>query len=316
MQVVASRMGDLCGEGGLEGALRALMLDGAGTPRRLKTFTVEVSDESLPKSRYKSIRWASRPTGIDGVSVIICHDLKGELPECELVLDRRPGRFCLVHTAEEDAVAEKAVATMAYTTQVNRAWVCPSVLGELGGRRARGNGNDKLGTVRMKRDGAASADVRCDGMVAHAGGESVEAHLRIAGDVLAASTRMCANAERFLIGTVDTPGGTRFDINPIDIELMRKIEDVPGFISSTLDGTLPLLMEGSAVKTEGGQFHAPTVDLECAHYFGMDISPGLIHVGIQHGCSGSGVLRLLSWLQLHHDPMLRCEQVMAGACGA
>jgi len=28
------------------------------------------------------------------------------------------------------------------------------------------------------------------------------------------------------------------------------------------------------------------------------------------------VLRLLSWLQLHHDPMLRCEQVMAGACGA
>ena len=318
MQVAASRMGDLCREGGLEGALRALMLDGAGTPRRLKTFTVEVSGPGDLASSHEDVAWRTRPAGQDGVSILTCVDAREGLPDCEIILDRRPGRFCLAHVAEEDAVAKKMIAVLAYTTRLSRAWVCPSVLEELAGGRG-GNGRGLAGTVRMASEaggGRAEADVGHDGTVAHAGGESVGAHLRIAGDVLAASAKMCANAERFRIGAVDTPRGTRFDMKPIDIQLSRRIDDVPAFVSRVLDGGPPLFMDGNAAHAEHDQYSVAVADLECAQYMGMDMTPGLIHVGIRLGYSGSGVLRLLSWLQLHHDPMLRCEQVMAGACGA
>jgi len=165
-------------------------------------------------------------------------------------------------------------------------------------------------------DGRAEADVGHDGTVAHAGGGSVGAHLRIAGAALAASARMCANAEKYQLGAVETPGGTRFDLRGIDIRLSRRIDDVPGFVGRVLDGAPPLFMEGNASHAERDHYSVSVADLECAQYTGMSMAPKFIGVGLKRGLSGSGVLRLLSWLQLHHDPMLRCEQVTAGACGA
>lgn len=318
MQVAASRVGNLRREGGLEAALRTMMLDGAGTPRRLKTFTVELRGAGGLESRHEDVTWHSRPTGLDGVSALTCSDARENLPDCEIILDRRPGRFCLAHMAEEDAVAKKMIMVLAYTTRLNRAWVCPSVLAGLAGGRSE-NGRGLEGAVRMRAeadDGRAEADVGHDGTVAHAGGESVGAHLRIARDALAASARMCANAERFQLGAVDTPKGTRFDLRGIDIWLSRKIDDVPGFVSRVFDGAPPLFMEGSAIWAERNHYSVPVADIECAQYTGMSMSPEFISVGLKRGLSGSGVLRLLSWLQLHHDPSLRCEQVTAGACGA
>jgi len=318
MQVVSSRVGDLSRGGGLEGALRSMMLAGAGGPRRLKTFTVEVRGAGSLESTHEDVTWHARPTGLDGVTALTCSDDREGLPDCEIILDRRPGRFCLAHVAEEDAVAKKMIMVLAYTTRLNRAYVCPSALAGLAGARG-GNGRGLAGTARMRAedgDGRAEADVGHDGTVAHAGGGSVGAHLRIAGAALAASARMCANAERFQIGAVETPKGTRFDMRPIDIRLSRKIHDVPKFVHTALDGAPPLFMEGNASHAEHDQYSVSVADLECAQYMGMDMTPGLIHVGIGRGLTGSGVLRLLSWLQLHHDPMLRCEQVTAGACGA
>lgn len=318
MQVVKGRTENLCMEGGIEDMLRTMMLDGAGTPRRLKTFVAELDGQENPVSGRGGIWWDSRPAGTDGVSIVTCHDSAGALPACEMVLDRRPGRFCLVHTAEEDAVAGSVVSALARTTRLNRAWVCPSVMEGIAGGRG-GHGRNGSWTARMRQedgDGHAVADVRCDGTLAHAGGESVSAHLRMAGNVLAASARMCTNAERFRIGASDTPAGTRFDLTPIEIRLSRSIDDVPKFVHSVLDGEPPLLMMGKAVTVEGGQYSVPTMDIECSHHMGMDISPDLVRVGLHHGCSGSGVLRLLACLQLSHDPALRCEQVTSGVCGA
>jgi len=318
VQAAAIRMKNPRTKGGLEDMLRAMVLGGEGTPRRLKTFIVELDGPENPVSNSGGIWWDSRPSGTDGVSIVTCHDFAGGLPACEVLLDRRPGRFCLAHMAEEDGAAGDVISAMARTTQVNRAWVCPSVLRGLAGVRG-GNGDAQGGLVKMRRadgDGQATTEVGCDGTVTHAGGRSVGAHLRMAGDVLAASARMCANAERFRIGAVDACDGVRFGLAPIVVRLSRRISDVGEFVRKTLDGAPPLLMRGSAIRVEGDQYSVPTMDIECGHYMGMDITPEAVHVGLHRGCSGCGVLRLLACLQMRHDPALVCDQVTAGACSA
>lgn len=318
MQVVASRVGDLRGEGGVEGTLRRLLLDGAGTPRRLKTFIVEIAGVADPKSRHPGVMWKIRPSGLDGVSHVTCHDSGRRVPECELLLDRRSGRFCLIHTAEEDDIANAAVSLLARTTQLNRAWVCPGVLGELAGTR-RESGSTARGTVRMLSEdgcGHAVADVGCDGTITHVGGESVGAHLLTARSVCRTFARMCSNAERYRIGSFNTPNGPNIDLMPIDVTLSRTIEDVPGFIDRVFDGHPPLHMRGGKIRVSEDQYHVPTVDMEGAIHMGLDVTPSILHVGLRHGCSGSGVLRLLACLQLRHDPTLTCDQVTSGACRA
>lgn len=208
MQVAESRMGRVRTGGELEGALREMMLRGAGTARRLKTFIVNLDGPAL-RRRGGGAEWDVRPTGLDGVTSVS----RRGAGSCELVLDRRRGRFCVAHTASADGEAGEAVSLLARTTRLSRAWVCPSVLGRLAG--AAGNGDAARGSVRVSREdrgGAADADVRCDGAVVHAGGESLGAHLRIAGEVRDAYARMCENAERFRLGPVDTPDGQRIDL--------------------------------------------------------------------------------------------------------
>jgi len=228
-----------------------------------------------------------------------------------MLLDRRSGRFCLVHTADDDDIANVAVSLLARTTQLNRAWVCPGALGELAAT-GRENGDAARGTVRMLREdggGHAESDVSCNGTIAHVGGESVGAHLQTARDLCDTFARMCTNAERHRIGSFNTPNGPHIDLRPIDISLSRKIYDVPGFIDRVFDGRPPLHMRGGKIRVSKHQYHVPTVDMEGAFHMGLDVTPSILHVGLHHGCSGSGVLRLLAHLQLCHDPALTCEQV-------
>lgn len=221
----------------------------------------------------------------------------------------------MAHTAAADGEAGDAVSLLARTTGLGRSWVCPSVLGRLAGA---GHSAGSCGTVRLSREdaaGRAEADVSCDGTVAHAGGVSAGAHLRIAGEVRDAYAQMCENAEMFRLGAADTPDGPRFDLRPIDMVPSREIRSVPGFIDGVLDGSPPLLMSGSRIH-EGNQYCSPTVDLESGVSLGIDVAPGLISVGLHRGSPAGGVLRLLACLQLRHDRALTCEQVTAGACCA
>ena len=314
MQAAASLTGQVQTAGDLEGALRAMMLDGTGTERRLKTFIVDLDGDGPPRGRG-GVEWDVLPAGIAGVSYVSRRGAGAGA--CELVLDRRRGRFCMAHTSAADGNAGDTVSLLARTTGLGRAWVCPAVLGMLAG--AAGNGTASGGTIRMSRGdsaGHAEADVRCDGVVMHAGGGSVGAHLEIAGEVRDAYARMCENAERFRLGAMDTPDGRRIGLRPIDMAFSRKIEDVSGLIDRVFDGKPPLMMRGNKIHIAGDQYHVPTANMEEMHHMGIDVTPRFLSVGIQHGCSAGGVLRLLAHLQLHHDRALTCEQVTAGVCGA
>lgn len=96
----------------------------------------------------------------------------------------------------------------------------------------------------------------------------------------------------------------------------RKIADVSGLIDKALDGRPPLMMQSNKIRVKENQYHVPTADMEGLHYMGIDISSRFLSVGIQHRTPASGVLRLLAYLQLHHDPALACKQVTEGVCGA
>lgn len=291
-----------------------MMLSGAGTERRLKTFVVEFDGGGPPRGRGAGVEWDIRPTGLDGVSSVSRRGAGAGA--CELVLDQRAGRFCMAHTAAADGEAGDAVSLLARTTGLGRSWVCPAVLGRMAGA---GGASAARGTIRLSREdaaGRAEADVRCDGTVTHVDGASVGAHLQIAGEVRDAYAQMCKSAERFRLGAVDTPDGPRFDTRPIDMAPSREIPSVPEFIDSVLDGSPPLLMSGAKIHVEGDQYCSPTVDLESGASMGIDVAPRLISVGLHHGSTASGVLRLLACLQLQHDHALTCEQVTAGVCGA
>lgn len=314
MQAAASLMGRVRTDEEMEEALRTLMLDGARTERRLKTFIVELDGACRPRGR-DGVEWEVCPTGLDGVSSVSRRGAGA--PACELVLDQRQGRFCMAHTAAADGEACDTVSLLARATGMSRAWVCPEVLERLAGEK--GNGATVPGSVHVKREdamGHSEAVVSCNGEITHAHGGSVGAHLQIAREVREAYALMCENAERLRLGAADTPDGPQIDLQTIDMTFSQEIDDVSGLIDKMFDGKPPLMMRGNKIHVEGDQYHVPAANMEEMHYMGIDISPRFLSVGLHHGCPASGVLRLLACLQLHYDRMLTCNQVTAGVCGA
>jgi len=310
MQVAESQVGRVQTGEDLEGALRAMLLGGSGTTRRLKTFIVDLDGAALSRGSGGA-EWDVSATGLDGVSSVSRRGAGAGA--CELVLDRRRGRFCMAHTAAPDAEAGETVSLLARTTRLSRAWICPAALGGLAGAAGVGAA---ARLSREGRSGSSDADVRCDGAVMHAGGGSLRAHLQIAGEVRDVYARMCENAERYRLGPVDMPDGQRIDLRPIDMKFSRDVADVSGLIDRVFDGKPPLMMRGNKMHVKGDQYHVPTANMTEMQYMGIDISPRLLSVGIQHGNPASGVLRLLAYMQLHHDHALACEQVTEGVCCA
>lgn len=316
MQVALSRLGDVGGEAELEAALLGMIRAGAGGASGLATFIVNLEGSAAPASRHAGVSWDARPTGVDGVDVVdvvACRDSAGRVPPCEMYLDRRGGRFGMAHMAAGGGTADAAMALMARTTQLSRAWVCPSVLAGIAGGGADATG----GRVRVARGarGAAST-VRCDGALIPDVGMGVEDHLRLAGEVMDVHSRMCANAEALRLGFADAAGGARFGGRTIGLTPSSRIEDVPGFIDDVLDGSPPLLMLGGKTRIGDDHYRAPTADLENGTVMGVSVSPTRIGVGLHPGCSGSGVLRLLACVQMRRDPGIACRDVTAGVpCG-
>lgn len=316
MQVAVSRLGSVEGEAGLEAALREIMRGGAAAGRGLRTFVLNLEDMAPLASRRAGVSWGSRPSGLEGVEIVSCRDSDGGVPECEMYLDRRAGRFGLAHMGEDGAVADAAVDLLARTTQASRAWVCPSVMDGLAGRDPNGTRGGTVRITRSARDGDATAAARCDGALLSTGGESVRAHLRIADEVRAAHARMCSNAEELRLGFVDANGGPHLAGRAIRLLLSREIADVPGFVAKALDGSPPLRMFGGAKRAGERSYTVPLSDLENGIYMGSTFHPGRIGVTLHPSSSATGLLRLIAHMQLHHDPLLACPQVTTGVpCG-
>lgn len=313
VQVAVSRLGCVEGESGLEAALCAIMRGGAATGRGLRTFILNLEGMAPLASRRRGVSWESRPSGLEGVEIVSCRDSTGGVPECEMYLDRRAGRFGLAHMGEAGAVADAAVDLLARTTQASRAWVCPSVIGGMAGRPPDGVGSAPV--TRSARDGDATAAVRCDGALLSGGGEAIRAHLRIADEVRAAHARMCSNAEELRLGLADTLGGQDLVGRAIRLLLSREIADVPGFVAGVLDGRPPLRMFGGARRAGERGYMVPLSDLENGIYMGSTFHPGRIGVTLHLGSSATGLLRLIAHMQLRHDPLLACPQVTAGVPG-
>jgi len=310
MQVALSRLGDVGDEAELEHVLLGMMRAGAGGASGLATFIVNLEGATAPISRNLGVSWDTRPTGMDGVAVVACRDSSKRVPPCEMYLDKRAGRFGIVHMAVEGDTADAAMGLLARTTQLSRAWVCPSVLAGIAG-----GVNPTDGRVRVARGGSGST-VRCDGAMLPDGDMDVKDHLQIASEVMVAHSRMCANAEAMRLGFSDTADGTRFGGRTIGLVPSKSIDDVPGFIDGILDGSPPLLMLGARTRIGDCHYRAPTADLENGMVLGISVSPTRIGVGLHPGCSGSGVLRLLACVQMRYDPGLTCRDVTAGvSCG-
>lgn len=300
MQDSQGRLGDVGDEAGLEAALLGMARGGG-----LVTFVVNLEGATALVGRHAGVSWDTRPTGVDGVDVVACRDSSERVPPCEMYLDRRAGRFGMAHMADGGGTAGAAIGLLARTTQLSRAWVCPSVLAGL----ARGDATG--GRVRIARGGAEST-VRCDGALLPDADMDVKDHLQIAGEVMAAHSRMCANAEAMRLGLSGADDGPRFGGRTIGLVPSKGIDDVPGFIDGVLDGSPPLLMLGARTRIGDCHYRAPTADLENGMVLGISVSRARIGVGLHPGCSGSGVLRLLACLQMLHDPCLACPDVTAG----
>ncbi|MDD9813907.1 MAG: hypothetical protein OXU37_06545 [Thaumarchaeota archaeon] len=314
MQVAVSHLGSVEGEAGLEAALCAIMRHGAAAGRGLRTFVLNLEDMAPLTSRRAGVSWESRPAGLDGVEIVSCRDSSGRVPECEMYLDRRAGRFGLAHMGEAGAVADAAIDLLARTTQASRAWVCPSVMDGLARRRPDGAG--QVAISRSARDGNTTAVVRCDGALLSRGGEAIRAHLRLADEVRAAYSLMCSNAEEMRLGFADTPQGHHLVGSAIRLVLSREISDVPGFVDGVLDGSPPLRMFGGCKKAGGGRsYMVPLSDLENGIYMGSTFHPGRVSVTLHPRSSATGLLRLIAHMQLCHDPLLDCPQVTTGVPG-
>lgn len=314
MQVAVSRLGNVEGEAGLEAALCAIMREGAAAGRGLRTFVLNLEGTAPLASRRAGVSWKSRPAGLDGVEIVSCRDSSGRVPECEMYLDRRAGRFGLAHMGEAGAVADAAIDLLARTTQVSRAWVCPRVIDGMTERRPNVHGPATI--RRSARDGDATAVVRCDGALLSMGGEAIRAHLRLADEVRSAHSLMCTNAEELRVGFADTPQGIHLVGNAIRLVLSREIADVPGFVDGVLDGSPPLRMFGGCKKAGGGRsYMVPLSDLENGIYMGSTFHPGRVSVTLHPRSSATGLLRLIAHMQLYHDPLLDCPQVTTGVPG-
>lgn len=315
MQVAVRRLRDVKDGADLEASLCDLMRAGSATGRGLRTFVLNLEGTSAPASRRAGLAWDAVPTGIDGVEIISCRASRGSVPECDMYLDRRAGRFALAHVGDEGGVADAAVDLLALTTQASRAWVCPRVIEGLAGGRAGSAGAGSMRVRRTARDGEAAAEVRCDGALVSEGGEAIRAHLRLADEVRAAHARMCANAEELRLGFTDTPHGPHFNGTTISLILSREISDVPGFVDEILDGSPPLRMLGGKTRVGEGHYMVPISDIENGIFMGSDFYPGRIGVSLHPQSSGTALLRLIAHMQVRYDPLLACPQVTTGVPG-
>jgi len=191
MQVAVTRLGRVSGAAGLEAALRRMVLEGS-----LRTYVMDMGGGGLPRSRYPEATVKARHAGARGVYVLECSG--GGVRHCELYLDKRAGRFCLLHAPGGEEVDE-AVRLVATVTRLRRACPGPAAIAAIAGR-AGGNGRraaprESARAERVADDGGASAAVRWDGAVVSAGGTSARAHLMIAEEARVAYARMCSNIE-------------------------------------------------------------------------------------------------------------------------
>lgn len=313
MQVAVSRLGRIVGQGGLEGALGAMMLRGG-----LRTYVMDMGGRGLPKSRYPGVECSARNAGARGVYILECSG-DGVRPR-EFYLDWRAGRFCMLHTAGDDG-ADAAVRLVARVTRLRRACVGSGMLETIAGvTGAGGNGRRRAAreTALMERsavDGSARAMVRWDGAILSTGGTSASAHLGLAGEVRDAYARMCCNIESVRGRVPVARGGVTHHVGRIiGFVPSRPIRDVPGLVGKVFTGEPPLLMGGSCLRIEGDHYAVPVVDRENAEYLHVNVSPNAFRVGINSRWPGASVLRLFGHLQLHHDPGLACP-VAAGARG-
>lgn len=304
MRAGAARLGRVRGAAGLKGALREMVMDGS-----LRTYVMDMGGPGLPRSRYPGVTVNVRHAGARGVYVLGCAG-RGARPR-EFYLDRRPGRFCLLHAPGGDGVDE-SVCLVATVTRLRRACPGPAAIAAIAGRGGGGNGRrgaarDSIRAGRAADDGRAAAVVRWDGAVVSAGGTSARAHLKIAGEARDAYARMCANIEESEYGLPETHRGVRRHIaRSIDFDLSRPIRDVPGFVSDMLDGKPPLRMDGKCVRIEDDHYSVPVVDLENAESLGISVTPRYFSIVISNGWPGASVLRLMGHMQLYHDHKLTC----------
>ncbi len=337
----------------IDGALRAMMrvgMDTAGS-MGLKTFVADLEYGHAPASRLPDIRWAETPTGVAGVSTLVPRDV-GELPpgsracqklvpDCKLYLDRRMGRFCLVHTLATDRIANRAMALLVHTTQVNRAWIGPRALSAcVNGWRGDANGlngtaragrqatrmvggRTVLGTVRARGAGANGSghveiDADCDGWIAARDGTCVEAHLRLAGMIRERYARMATRVEECSTGCrmgpdlVDVGGG-------VTILLSKRIEDVQRFVDIVYGNPrFPRMLERHL--RQGDTCHyVPIFDGGSGTYLSTAIStrhedsPAIL-VTLRKHHPGSAALWLLSRIQMHYDAGATCIDLTTGHC--
>ncbi len=354
MTAVVAGLGSVRTGAEIDGALRAMMRVGMETAGSmgLKTFVADLEHGRALTSRRPYMGWTETPTGVAGVSTLVPRYV-GELqpgsrayrklvPDCELYLDRRMGRFCLVHTLAPDRVAAYAMALLIYTTQVNRAWIGPRALNECvnewrsdvnglnGTARASRQetrmvaGRTVLGTVRARGAGADGSghveiDADCDGWIAARDGTCVEAHLRLAGMVRERYARMATRVEECSTGCLMGPDLT--DIGGgVTILLSKKIEDVQRFVDIVFGNPrFPRMLERHL--RQGDTCHyVPTFDGGSGTYLSTAIStkyedsPALL-ITLKKRNPGSATLWLLSRIQMHYDAGATCIDLTTGGCG-
>lgn len=310
MQVAISRLGQVRGAEGLEGALRDMMLGGG-----LRTYIADMGEAGLPKSRRRGITCSARHAGARGVYILECGSAGASR---EFYLDKRHGRFCMLHTAGDEG-ADEAVLTLARATRLRRAFLGPVALWAVAGMGTPAGGNGRRRAVResvsaerVTDDGSASATVRWDGAILSTGGMSARAHMALAGDVRDAYALMCSSVEK-RYGEASGNGAPRHLGASVSLVPSRPIPDVPGLVGRLFTGGPPLLMEGKCSRVEGDLYAVAVVDRENSEYLGISASPHVFRVGIHHGRPGPSVLRLLGYMQLHCDPGMTCPDLRRGA---
>jgi len=312
MQVAVARLGRVSGAAGLEAALRRMVLGGS-----LRTYVMDMGGGGLPRSRYPGVTVSARHAGARGVYVLACSG--GGVRHCELYLDRRAGRFCLLHAPGGEEVDE-AVRLVATATRLRRACPGPAAIAAIA---ARGGGNGRRGapreSARAERtadDGRAGAAVRWDGAVVSTGGTSARAHLMIAAEARDAYARMCANIEGCEHGYPITHRGVRrYVARSVNFVLSRPIRDVPGFAGKMFTGSPPLRMKGKCFKIVAENYSIRVVDMENAESLNIGVNPSYFRVGISNDWPGASVLRLMGHMQVYHDHNLTCPTATGDGSG-
>ncbi len=351
MQVAVPRLASVRSSAELDGTLRSMMRAGADSTvptMGLKTFVADLDDACVPVSRWPGIRWDEARTGVAGLTVLTPRDLGGLaprchngpklVPDCDLYLDRRAGRFCFVHVMATDRVADHAMALLVNTTPVNRAWIGPRALGAcVGAWRRGGNGHNGarrqstrmaggrtvLGTIRAVHadDGAdfAEVDADCDGWIAARRGTSVESHMRLADAMRGAYAQMAAVIEECSTGF--NISGDDHDIGGgISIEFSHEIEDMQWCVDVVFGNAwLPRILKKHIDGGDGYYGVIPALDLESATTMDTAIAtkrglPPRLLVTLRKEYPASATLWLLARVQMHHDAGATCVELTTGRC--